>query len=977
MNKKSVQLWTLLAVLALLLTLPLTALAAPGDQYEVKGAGSTEVNGVYTEQVPFGWGGAQYTFVNGATTYYLCNDDAASPTQWLITTDCQSELGGGLYMNTSTSLTPPEEGWVTYSGYTPAPTVVPVVKGARITKSVTTAYRLVQPGETVTYTLKFTNSDTDPITGVVITDTLSADLVNASFTSSGATVTARAGAPYVWDISDLAAGQTGYITITAQVSGGAAEGMLNNMAEITASRGGQSSSAAFAVSWWQSVGPEDFFANINPYFQYNRCRLALDSNDVPYVACIRSNDRAEVQHYVNGAWEVVGAAGLSSSSIGAFDLALGSDDVPYVTYRDDANSRKATVMRYNGSAWVTVGSAGFSAGEIGYISLALDSANCPYVAYGDYANSNKATVMRYNGSAWETVGSAGFSAGAALYISLALDSSNRPYVAYGDYANSRKATVMRYNGSAWEPVGSAGFSADYATNTSLALDSNNVPYVAYEDEGNGSRATVMKFNGSVWEPVGSAGFSAEYATNTSLALDSNNVLYVAYRDGANSGKATVMVYTGSAWEPVGNAGFSAGDAKVGALVFDSTQRPYVVYWNNDNYATVMRHSPAPTTVTCTASANGNWSDPSTWNCGGAGGPPGPNDNVVIPSGVTITLDQDIELGGNLDVQGTLVPNGKTVTLTGDQAQTLKGSPPNMTFYNLVVNKTNASDTVTIDGKLKVTKKLTIKKGKLISASDYTDVVIEAAGTMQLGSDITVSGDWTNDGTFIPNGHTVTFEGTTLQTLAGGVATPFYRWVIAAGAQVNVVTVPTASDSVENNGELRQTLLVNNTTVNFLQISTDKYRGVDIATTDNLGDVTVSVKGNHAVCTSDPTSGPYRNRCFNITTASGSTHTDITFYTTATEDDVDNDIVFQWRSDLGMWVALETTCGGSDGDPCAVTSDALELFAGANHFLIGDDAGDTPTAITLRSLAARGAGFVALGLLALGAVAVALVKRRRS
>ena len=143
--------------------------------------------------------------------------------------------------------------------------------------------------------------------------------------------------------------------------------------------------------------------------------------------------------------------------------------------------------------------------------------------------------------------------------------------------------------------------------------------------------------------------------------------------------------------------------------------------------------------TLTPSGSGNWGDifpPCSGIC-----------NYVIPPGVTVALDQDIELSGNLTIEsgGTFNANGKTVMLTGDQAQTLTGNP--LTFYSLVVNKTNRTDTVTIVGKLKVTRKLTVRSGKLISASDYGDIEIEENGELQLTSDITVSGHFTNSGTF--------------------------------------------------------------------------------------------------------------------------------------------------------------------------------------------------------------------------------------
>ena len=331
--------------------------------------------------------------------------------------------------------------------------------------------------------------------------------------------------------------------------------------------------------------------------------------------------------------------------------------------------------------------------------------------------------------------------------------------------------------------------------------------------------------------------------------------------------------------------------------------------------------------------------------------PGPGEKVVIPAGFTVTLDTDITLDSDLDVQGTLVPNGKTVTLTGSAAQTLKGSPPNMTFYNLVVNKTNAGDTVTIDGKLKVTKKLTITKGKLVSASDYGDVEIGPAGTLELTSDITVGGNWTNNGAFIPNSHAVTFDGTTLQTLDGSVATSFYRWVINATAQVFVAAVPTAADSVDNSGVLSQTQAVNNATVNFLQISTDKYRGVDIdATGENLGAVTVAISGNHAQCTGDAGSPPYRNRCFrvNVTTAPAAAAT-LTFYTTAAEDDIaTGDELYLYNDNtFCYWADLDAACGAGAGDPC--TKSVENLQAGDNYFLIGG--ADSPNAVTLRSFEA--------------------------
>ena len=95
----------------------------------------------------------------------------------------------------------------------------------------------------------------------------------------------------------------------------------------------------------------------------------------------------------------------------------------------------------------------------------------------------------------------------------------------------------------------------------------------------------------------------------------------------------------------------------------------------------MTGVPLATPVVCNASNSGNWSNPETWSCGHV---PIPGERVIISPGMTITLDQDIELTGDLEIQpgGTLNPNGKTVTLTGNAPQTLTGNP--LTFYRLVL-----------------------------------------------------------------------------------------------------------------------------------------------------------------------------------------------------------------------------------------------------------------------------------------------------
>ena len=104
-------------------------------------------------------------------------------------------------------------------------------------------------------------------------------------------------------------------------------------------------------------------------------------------------------------------------------------------------------MKFDGTNWVNVGNAGFSTGGVECSSLAFSPSGQPYLAYRDNGYSGKATVMKFDGTNWVNVGTAGFSAGEVGYTSLAFSPSGQPFVAYlnGGFPYSYKATVMKYD----------------------------------------------------------------------------------------------------------------------------------------------------------------------------------------------------------------------------------------------------------------------------------------------------------------------------------------------------------------------------------------------------------------------------------------------------------------------------------------------------------------------------------------------------
>jgi uncharacterized repeat protein (TIGR01451 family) len=88
--------------------------------------------------------------------------------------------------------------------------------GASITKSANTL--IPKPGDPITFTLKYANNSSLPLTGVVITDVVPIQLTNVVSTNSGATITRTPGITFAWQVAPLAVGASGTITLTGVIT---------------------------------------------------------------------------------------------------------------------------------------------------------------------------------------------------------------------------------------------------------------------------------------------------------------------------------------------------------------------------------------------------------------------------------------------------------------------------------------------------------------------------------------------------------------------------------------------------------------------------------------------------------------------------------------------------------------------------------------------------------------------------------------
>ncbi len=313
------------------------------------------------------------------------------------------------------------------------------------------------------------------------------------------------------------------------------------------------------------------------------------------------------------------------------------------------------------------------------------------------------------------------------------------------------------------------------------------------------------------------------------------------------------------------------------------------------------------------------------------------------SGGTIIVAEESTAGTPLDylnVAGTVNVTGGTVQF-GDN-----GSPASETYVvggtagttnlpNVVLNQTNPP-TVTLNRPANIVGSLTINTGSTLNAN---------------GQALGISGNWTNNGTFTSGVQTTTFNGTAAQTISGSSVTGFSTWVVNSGATVVVpdTNIPTAAVAVTNNGTLQQTRTVNNANVQFLTISTDRYRGVDINTTGtaaNLGAVTVSVRGNSGLtCPNAGGASPvYALRCFDITPTTQGAAAVTLWATTAEQNGILTSNLTAFRFSSSWEQLTNVTNGTGSNNYVFATGDT----PGFSSFLLGDS-GFSPTAITLEQV----------------------------
>jgi hypothetical protein len=202
------------------------------------------------------------------------------------------------------------------------------------------------------------------------------------------------------------------------------------------------------------------------------------------------------------------------------------------------------------------------------------------------------------------------------------------------------------------------------------------------------------------------------------------------------------------------------------------------------------------TVTWTAAGNGSWNTGSNWSGGQV---PGTGDDVVIPSGITVTFDSGTDTIHQLTVNGTLDVTGGTldVNATG-------------TLDNLAVSGGTLGGT----GALTVTGDFTAGGGGTIDTT--TGLTLE--GTTSISGDLGISGTVINEGT-------TTWTGDGTLTFANGTWDNANGSTFIADSNGTLQTI-SGTGTFDNNGTIDKTGLSGLTLENGMTLDNSSSLTVD-------------------------------------------------------------------------------------------------------------------------------------------------------
>ncbi|MBU1747400.1 MAG: choice-of-anchor D domain-containing protein, partial [Chloroflexi bacterium] len=429
-------------------------------------------------------------------------------------------------------------------------------------------------GQTITYTLVYSNAGPGTATGVVITDVVPVTLTNVSYASSGATITPTGSISYTWQVADLAPGAGGVITITGVISPGlGSTTTFTNTATIAAwqvdpTPGNASSSAGVRVCGSCLATPDD---GATVYSTVQAAVDAAPTGGTVKVAgtCVGVEMRAGVTQtvyisktltvrggYINTNWTTSNPAAYPTTldALGQGRVAyLAGGSVTLESLRLTGGHAAAGGGNYGGGVYVGSGSATLSGGQI--ISNTADYGGGVYVETGSVTLSGQARVIsntaEYGGGVFVEWGSATLSGAQTQVVSnTAQVSGGGVYLSSGSVTLSGAQAEIRGNTATY----GGGVYVDSTTAVFTQTGASTISFNSASDHG-----------GGVYVGSGNATLSDAQAQVISNSASYGGGVFVASGSATLSGGQVISNaatwYGGGVYVGWGQATLSAGEIR--------------------------------------------------------------------------------------------------------------------------------------------------------------------------------------------------------------------------------------------------------------------------------------------------------------------------------------------------------------------------------------------------------------------------------
>jgi hypothetical protein len=314
---------------------------------------------------------------------------------------------------------------------------------------------------------------------------------------------------------------------------------------------------------YASTGNANGSGAVTQYVGTQRCSMAFDSSNTPYVAYSDAGMIPYVKKFDGSSWAVVGTGAVAGGFAAAESLVIDSSGIPWLAYCSlvavNSNVGQLALCSYNSgtNAWVqvTVPAGATSTATTGArsTSLAISGTNTLCIAYFNTSNTNRATAVIYNKliPAWTF---ATLASRDSPYLSVTNDSANNVYCSFQDYTAATNVFPLRVRYLAtglttWtelkDPNVTRGVDEPVGWPAIAVANGSTVPFVVYTKANlaaNIATPIVRKYNA----PVG----TAPAITNFSPSLATTAIVSTTFTiSGINFTGATAVTYGGNSISP--------------------------------------------------------------------------------------------------------------------------------------------------------------------------------------------------------------------------------------------------------------------------------------------------------------------------------------------------------------------------------------------------------------------------------------------